>query len=149
MAKGDTFDVKGLDEFELTFQLNLKRAELAKRNDADKLTHVTIDFPVEPGPSGSPPNGKVTITALSAGADPSGVNEVLPITTDDPKFTRLYRAGLATDFDGNPVNEITVRARAKLCPKEGLVTGAGILPNDPDLCKIRIRRPTAPAPPTR
>jgi hypothetical protein len=74
---------------------------------------------------------------------------VIPITTDDPKFTRLFRVGLPVDFNNNPVNEVTVRARAKLCPKEGLVAGESPLPGDPELCKIRIRRPTVPQPPTR
>src|SRR5688572_21333627 len=115
MAKGDTFDVKGLDEFELTFQLNLKRAELAKRNDADKFTHVIIDFPIEILGSGTVPSAQVTITPISAGAVLVGTSEVIPITTDDPKFTRLFRVGLPVDFNNNPVNEVTVRARAKLC----------------------------------
>ena len=39
MAKGDTFNLTEGDEFELTFQLNFKRAEVQKRTDAAKLTH--------------------------------------------------------------------------------------------------------------
>lgn len=142
MAKGDTFNVTAGDEIELTFQLNLKRADMAKRNDAAKHTHVTISFDPE-SIGGNPPPGTVKFTPLTLGSDPNdNRNEILEITTDDPKFTRLYKVGIPRDLSGNILNDIVVRARAATVPKEGEVTPS-TLPNDPQLCKIRVRVPAA------
>ena len=138
MAKGDTFDVQVGDEIELSFQLTLKRAELQKRSDAKLFTHVTISFDAI-APKGSPPAGSVRFEPLGTDvADPT-VNEILPITQDDPKFTRLYRVGQIEGFSG-PVAELQVRAAAKLVPKEGELK-ATTLPSDSELCKFRVKGP--------
>lgn len=137
MAKGDRFNVVAGDEIELSFQFNLKRADLAKRNDADKLTHVSIEF--SPRVTGNVPTGNIQFTPLSAGAEPDGTkNEVLPITSDDPKFVRLYRVGIPTDFNGRILDDMLVRVSAKLVPKEGEIKPSAV-PNDPDLCDIFVR----------
>ena len=136
MAKGDKFDVRVGDEIELSFQLNLKRADLQRRNDADQLTHVLVEF----APLGNPPNADIRFEPLSADVTDTGTFEVLPITQDDPKFTRLYRVGVIRGFSG-PVSEISVRAAAKLVPKDGGLK-ASTLPRDPELCQIRVRAPS-------
>ena len=138
MAKGDTFDVQVGDEIELSFQLTLKRAEIQKRSDSKLLTHVTISFdPI--APKGSPPPGSVRFEPLGTDVTDPTVNEILPITQDDPKFTRLYRIGQIEGFSG-PVSEMQVRASAKLVPKEGELKAA-TLPNDNELCKFRVKGP--------
>lgn len=84
---------------------------------------------------------------LSLGSDPDDIkNEILEITTDDPKFTRMYKVGIPRDFNDNLLDEIVVRASVHTVPKEGAVVGASTLPNDPELCKIRVRKPAAPPP---
>ncbi len=139
MAKGDTFEANVGDEIELTFQLNLKRAEVQKRKDAAQLTHVSIEFSQEPPKDPATNAGQITFEPLSADAtgDPK-VNEVLPITQDDPKFTRLYRVGPMTNFSGVPLDEMIVLVRAALVPKEG-EQKASAVPADKLLCKIRVR----------
>ncbi|MBL8986398.1 MAG: hypothetical protein JNJ80_09010 [Gemmatimonadetes bacterium] len=135
MAKGDTFTVNVGDEVELTFQLNLKRAELQKRRDASQFTHVTISF----DSLGNPPQGDVRFEPLGPDVTDPTRNEVLPITSDDPKFVRLYRVGLLKGFAA-PISELRVRASVKLVPKEGELT-ASSLPGDPELCTIIVKGP--------
>ena len=139
MAKGDTFNAIVGDEIELTFQLNLKRAEIQKRRDAADLTHVSIEFSQEPVKDQVLEGGQITFEHLSADAtgDPN-TNEILPITQDDPKFTRLYRVGPMTNFSGVPLDEMIVLVRAALVPKEG-EQKASAVPADKLLCKIRVR----------
>ena len=139
MAKGDTFNAIVGDEIELTFQLNLKRAEIQKRRDAADLTHVSIEFIQEPVKDQVAEGGQITFEHLSADAtgDPN-TNEILPITQDDPKFTRLYRVGPMTDLSGRPKSDMTVLVRAALVPKDG-EKKASTVPADKVLCKIRVK----------
>lgn len=138
MAKGDTFDAFEGDEIELTFQLNLKRADLQKRRDASQLTHVSIELAAEAAADPSRA-GQVKFEALDADVtgDPT-VNQILPITQDDPKFTRLYRVGRIENFANIPTAEMIVRVRTKLVPKEGELKASNV-PADADLCRIRVK----------
>lgn len=147
MAKGDTFNVVSSEEIEISFQLNLKRAELAKRNDADQHTHVLLEFTPEFA-GNTPPNAEVKFFALDAGSVGDGKFDPFPITTDDPKFVRLFKVGVPTTLDGRPLDDLLVRVNARLVPKDG-AKGAPTLPRDSELCKIRIRSSLAPKPPTR
>lgn len=140
MAKGDVFDVTEGDEIEVSFQLNFKRAEVAKRRDADQLTHVFIGFSPEP-PADPTFGGDIRFEPLSPDAqnDPA-FGQVLPVTTDDPKFTRLFRVGRPQMFLGQaPPAVFVVNVTAELTPSVGLSRGASSMPADKRLCKLRVK----------
>ena len=140
MAKGDVFDVTEGDEIELSFQLNFKRAEVAKRRDADQLTHVFITFDPET-PADPSQGGTIRFDPLSPDAqnDPT-FGQVIPITSDDPKFTRLFRVGRPQMFLGQaPPAVFVVDVRADLTPSVGLSRGASSMPADKRLCKLRVK----------
>jgi hypothetical protein len=141
MAKGDVFDVAQGDEIEVSFQLNFKRAEIAKRRDADKLTHVVIFFTQEPVRDIVTQGGTIEMEPLSpdAQSDPRQ-GQILPITSDDPKFTRLFRVGRIEMLNGFPPPPVfEVRVTAKITPSDGEARGVSVVPSDPVLCKLRVK----------
>lgn len=140
MAKGDTFDVTEGDEIEVSFQLSLKRAEIAKRRDAAQLTHVVINF-TPATPSDPTLGGSITFAPLSPDAqnDPT-FGQVIPITQDDPKVTRLFRVGFIQMLLGQaPPAQFIVNVSAKLTPNVGESQATSSQPRDGDLCTLRVK----------
>ena len=64
--------------------------------------------------------------------------DLIPITGDDPKFTRLYRIGRITTPLFDPIApDFTVVATAKLVAKDGKPADSAV-PGDAELCKLKI-----------
>jgi hypothetical protein len=140
MAKGDTVELKVGDEFELSFQLSIKLAEMKKRRDAQQLSHIQIEFaPIAPP---NPAEGG-TIEILARDTDVKGdpnLFQILPITQDDQKFTRLYAVGLITMFlPGLKPQPMSLKVQCRLCDATGKVDPQSQLPRDNELLQLRIK----------
>ena len=108
MASTYSFDVTtGCDLQEVDNAVNQAQKEVAQRFDF-KGSHVLIEFNPEFTPN-VPPNAEVKFFARDAGSVGDGKFDPFPITTDDPKFVRLYKVGIPTTFDGRPLDDLLVR----------------------------------------
>jgi hypothetical protein len=140
MAKGDTVELKSGDEIELSFQLAMKLAEIKKRRDAALLTHIRIEINTELSKSPAE-GGDVKITALDSDVtgDPN-VHQILPITQDDQKFTRLYRVGPISMFLKElPPQPLFVTVDARICDAQGKFDPETSLPRDRLLLRLHVK----------